>query len=163
MSSEAKEQRHAVLDLALELGLTGLACAWDELLACATEKEPGYSDFALGLLRYEREVRQQRRRERNLKRSRLGPCEGLEGYDFSLRAGVGFEWELGGGLEWGFGHRGTHGAAEWRSLMGCKKGQVVEVSGARARALSRSASGATPNGEGAAGDRAGHGARAARE
>lgn len=85
MSSEAKEQRDAVLDLALELDLTGLACAWDELLACATEKEPGYSDFALGLLRYEREVRQQRRRERNLKRSRLGPCEGLEGYDFSLR------------------------------------------------------------------------------
>lgn len=85
MSSGAKEQRDEVLDLALELDLTGLACAWDELLARATEKEPGYSAFALGLLRYERQVRQQRRRERNLKRSRLGPCEGLQGYDFTLR------------------------------------------------------------------------------
>lgn len=81
----AEERRRRLLELADALDLTSLGAHWGELLERAEEKAPSYTDFALGLLGFEHEARQKRRRERNLKRSRLGACEGVEGYDFSLR------------------------------------------------------------------------------
>lgn len=71
--------------LATELDLTALASAWTQILARAEEKEVSYTDFALGLLRFEHDARQTRKRERSLKRSQLGSALALEGYDFSCR------------------------------------------------------------------------------
>ena len=85
MSESAEARRDELLALASELSLTALAEALETLLAQAAKKDPSYTDFALALLRHEQAARQVRRRERNLKRSRLGPCEGLKGYNFSLR------------------------------------------------------------------------------
>jgi DNA replication protein DnaC len=85
MAIAEPDSRQALRALAEELDLTTLAGSLDELLARAVEKQPSLTDFALGLLRYEQEGRQQRRRTRLLKRSRLGSSEGLDGFDFSLR------------------------------------------------------------------------------
>jgi len=82
---EAESRREELLALVEELGLTTLAEGWDALVASASEAAPSYTGFALGMLRSEVEARQRRRRERGLKRSRLGVCEGLEGFDYSLR------------------------------------------------------------------------------
>ncbi len=80
---EAK--REELLALLDSLGLTTLVEHWKTLLAGANEAAPSYTDFALGLLRLEVDARQKRRRERGLKRSRLGACEGLDSFDYSLR------------------------------------------------------------------------------
>lgn len=71
--------------LAEELDLTTLAARCRELLAGATADSPSYTDFALSLLRVEANARRERQKNRALRRSRLGCCEGLDGYDFSLR------------------------------------------------------------------------------
>lgn len=84
-SSEGERRRAELVELAQELDLTALAGEWEQLLQRAEEKAPGYTDFALGLLRFERDARQRRKRERNLKRSRLGSPKSLDDYDFSVR------------------------------------------------------------------------------
>ena len=85
MSSNGEAKRAELIALADELDLTTVAAQWEPLLKCAEEKAPGYTDFALGLLRYERDARHKRKRERSLKRSRLGVPKSLDDYDFSLR------------------------------------------------------------------------------
>ncbi len=84
-ASDAEAKREALLALIEELGLTTLAQHWGTLVAQANEVAPSYTDFASGILQIESEARQKRRRQRGLKRSRLGPCEDLETFDFSLR------------------------------------------------------------------------------
>jgi DNA replication protein DnaC len=84
-SSSGEGKREELVTLADELDLTTLGAHWDSLLACAEEKAPGYTDFALGLLRFERDGRRRRKAERSLKRSRLGTPKSLDEYDFSLR------------------------------------------------------------------------------
>jgi DNA replication protein DnaC len=74
-----------LLRLALALNLTALPEALPMLLEVAEKEGLSYTDFALRMLRSEREARRTRRMRRNLKRARLGVVEGLEGFDFSLR------------------------------------------------------------------------------
>lgn len=72
--------------LAEELDLYGLRAKLGELLGAAEKAGSSYTDFALALLREEAKVREERRRDRNRKRSRLPRAiQGLEGFDFSLR------------------------------------------------------------------------------
>ncbi len=71
--------------LARKLNLTAIADNLDPLLKRAEEAAPSYTSFAYGLLQWEDQVREQRKRTRALKRSRLGTVEGIDGYDYSLR------------------------------------------------------------------------------
>ena len=64
----ANAPMRAIHELADELDLTTMAAHWDSLLACAEEKAPSYTDFAVGLLRYECDARRRRKAERSLKR-----------------------------------------------------------------------------------------------
>lgn len=77
----------AALDaLAAELGLTALQTQLPDLLKRAGDTAPSFTDFALSLLRAEVGVREERRRERNRRRSRLPmQVEGLDDFDFSIR------------------------------------------------------------------------------
>lgn len=73
-------------DLTGHLNLTALQARLADLLAWAEREGPAYSDFALVLLRTERDARQERRLRRILRRSKLPDhVEGLGTYDFSLR------------------------------------------------------------------------------
>ncbi len=72
--------------LAEALDLTALQKQLPALLERAADTEPSFTDFTLSLLRAEAAVREDRRKERNRRRSRLPKeIEGLEGFDFSLR------------------------------------------------------------------------------
>jgi DNA replication protein DnaC len=73
-------------DLSGHLSLTALQARLADLLTWAEREGPAYSDFALALLRTERDARQERRLRRILRRSKLPEhVEGLETFDFSLR------------------------------------------------------------------------------
>lgn len=74
-----------LIDLALDLDLTALAQALPELLARAERESQSFLELALALLRVESIARRNRSNERILKRSRLGPVQGLDGYNFSIR------------------------------------------------------------------------------
>jgi DNA replication protein DnaC len=72
--------------LAEDLDLFALREKLPELLVAAEKAGTSYTDFAVTILRVEAEARQNRRLDRNRKRSRLPPTiEGLESFDFSLR------------------------------------------------------------------------------
>ena len=72
-------------ELALDLDLTALAAILAELLQRSERESLSYTDFALALLRAERDTRKNRRLERSLKRSHLGSVEGLDGFNFAIR------------------------------------------------------------------------------
>jgi DNA replication protein DnaC len=74
-----------LVQLSVDLDLTGLAPLWRELLAAAEQQGWSYTNFVLNALRIEQRKRTERRLNRGLKRAHLGTVEGLEGYDFSLR------------------------------------------------------------------------------
>jgi len=74
-----------LVQLAIDLDLTALSAALPELLVKAEKDSPSFTDFALQLLQIEATARKQRRLERSLKRSHLGPVEGLDGFDFTAR------------------------------------------------------------------------------
>lgn len=74
-----------LLELAVDLDLTALAQALPEILARAEKETFSYSDLALLMLRTEAKARRERSLDRGLRRSRLGPVEGLDGFDFSVR------------------------------------------------------------------------------
>ncbi len=74
-----------LVDLAGRLDLTTLAKEWGALLGQAQDEALSYTDFAQRLLCLEFDTRATRKRARALKRSRLGICEALEGFDFSQR------------------------------------------------------------------------------
>jgi DNA replication protein DnaC len=71
--------------LAMELDLTALPDALDGLLLKAEQEGLSFSRFALELLETERQARRERKLARSLKRSRLGPVQGIDGYDFAAR------------------------------------------------------------------------------
>jgi len=72
--------------LAEELDLFALRKKLPELLAEAEKSGSSYTDFALAVLRVEAKAREDRRFDRNRKRSRLPPTiQGLQDFDFSLR------------------------------------------------------------------------------
>jgi DNA replication protein DnaC len=74
-----------LLRLARELDLTAVPAALPELLARAEREGISYSAFARDLLHVETAARHERRIARNLKRSHLGPVEGLDGFDYAAR------------------------------------------------------------------------------
>lgn len=81
----AQDPRDELRQLALDLDLTALACGFPDLLAQAEKDTLSYTDFSLLLLRSERTARMTRSLTRSLKRSRLGPIEGIDGFDFAAR------------------------------------------------------------------------------
>lgn len=74
-----------LVDLAIDLDLTALAQALPEILACAERDNLSFVAFALALLRAESIARRNRSLTRILKCSRLGPVQGLDGYNYSIR------------------------------------------------------------------------------
>lgn len=76
---------HELCELALDLDLTALAAGLSTLLEQAEREALSYTDLALAMLRTEATARRTRRLERSLKRSHLGPVEGLDGFDFAIR------------------------------------------------------------------------------
>ena len=74
-----------LVQLAIDLDLTTLAKALPALLEKAEKGSPSFTDFGLDLLRIEAQARKERRLDRGLRLSKLGPVEGLEGFDFTLR------------------------------------------------------------------------------
>ena len=68
------------------LNLTAIKDHIPELIEQAQQQSWSYSDFALQMLRYEVQIRFDRRLTRNLKRSGLPrKIEGIRGFDFSIR------------------------------------------------------------------------------
>lgn len=74
-----------LVQLAIDLDLTALSMALPELLGKAEKDSPSFTDFGLKMLQIEATARKQRHLERSLKRSHLGPVEGLDGFDFAAR------------------------------------------------------------------------------
>lgn len=74
-----------LVQLAIDLDLTGLADALPNLLLKAEKEALSFTDFALALLRAEASVRAERRLHRSLKYSKLTDVEGLDGFDFASR------------------------------------------------------------------------------
>ena len=71
--------------LAIDLDLTTLAHNLPALLERAETDSPSFTDFGLQMFHAEVNARKTRRLERSLKRSHLGPVEGLDGFDFAAR------------------------------------------------------------------------------
>ena len=81
----AANPNEELIQLATDLDLTALANTLPDLLECAENDSPSFTDFALTMFRAEIHARKTRRLERSLKRSHLGAVEGLEGFDFAAR------------------------------------------------------------------------------
>jgi DNA replication protein DnaC len=81
----APDPHHELVELARDLDLTALAENFPELLRRAQDETSSFTDFALDLLRTERDARVERLLQRILKRARLGVVEGLQGFDFAAR------------------------------------------------------------------------------
>jgi len=75
----------ALIQLATDLDLTGLAAALPAILARAVHESLSYTDFVLALLQAETAARRTRSIDRGLKRANLGTVEGLDGFDFARR------------------------------------------------------------------------------
>lgn len=81
----ARDLSAELVELATDLDLTTIAKLLPELLDRAIVASPSYTQFAHDLFVAESNARQERRLDRSLRRSRLAPIEGIEGFDFSLR------------------------------------------------------------------------------
>jgi len=81
----ASNPTEELIQLATDLDLTTLASSLPNLLECAENESPSFTDFGLTMFRAEIDARRTRRLERSLKRSRLGAMEGLDGFDFAAR------------------------------------------------------------------------------
>lgn len=71
--------------MAVDLDLTALAQAFPDILGRAERESLSFVEFALAMLRAESIARRERSLERILRRARLGPVQGLDGYDFAIR------------------------------------------------------------------------------
>ena len=71
--------------LAVDLNLTALAANLPRLLETAEKSAVAYTDFATTMFRTETAARLERKRERAIKRARLGTVEDLETFDFAAR------------------------------------------------------------------------------
>jgi DNA replication protein DnaC len=74
-----------LVQLATDLDLTALADSFADLLARAERENLSFTDFGLAMLRTEATARRERWLVRNLRRSRIGAVEGLDGFDFTAR------------------------------------------------------------------------------
>ena len=85
LEQTTKTALQQLIQLAQDLKLTVIAQRLPQFLAEAETTSPSFTDFALSLLRAEADSRIERRRNRNLKRSRLGKVQGIEDFDFAAR------------------------------------------------------------------------------
>jgi len=81
----SRDPLEAVKDLLVELNLTTLARELPGVLASAEQAAPGYSEFLRRALEVEQTARTERRIQRRIRWSRLGPCVSLDAFDFSAR------------------------------------------------------------------------------
>ena len=75
----------ALKDLLVELNLTTAARGIADLLASAENASPSYSAFLRQVLNLERAARTERRVQRRLRWSKLGPYVSLENFDYAAR------------------------------------------------------------------------------
>ncbi len=81
----AKDPTDELRQLAIDLDLTALAGALPLVLDRALREGLSFSSFVLALFETEIAARKSRSLTRSLRRSRLGPVEGLDGFDFAAR------------------------------------------------------------------------------
>ena len=74
--------------LARTLNLTAMAEGLPQFLEEAQKRALSYSDFASRLLKSEADTRIERRIERLLKQSKIGPVEDLDSFDFIARPNI---------------------------------------------------------------------------
>lgn len=77
-----------IVRIAEELDLTSLPPVLSDLLGRAQREGISYSEMVRILLATEANARRERKMVRGLKRSRLGNVEGMEGFDYSIRAQI---------------------------------------------------------------------------
>lgn len=80
-----KDPLDCLRNLLTELNLTTLARRLSDLLAQAEVGHPSYSDFLLQALEAEQAARAERRIQRRIRWSKLGPLVTLEGFDWAAR------------------------------------------------------------------------------
>lgn len=83
--SSTQDPRQELIDLLLDLDLTALASALPDILTRAEQEKISFTDFALAMFSTESKARHERSLQRNLKWSRLGAVQGLDGFDYSIR------------------------------------------------------------------------------
>jgi DNA replication protein DnaC len=81
----SKDPLEALRGLLTELNLTTLARRLSDLLAQAEAGHPSYSHFLLQALEAEQAARDERRVQRRVRWSKLGPLVTLEGFDWAAR------------------------------------------------------------------------------
>lgn len=81
----AQEDIEALRLLLVELNLTTAAREFPSILSAAEDSAPSYSGFLRQLLRIEKSARTERKMQRRLRWSKLGPPVSLDNFDFSLR------------------------------------------------------------------------------
>jgi DNA replication protein DnaC len=84
-SPAPQDPRAELVRLATDLDLTALAANLPTLLEKAQKESPSFTAFCQKLLETEAAARCERKKNRSLKRSRLGVVEGLDGFDFAAR------------------------------------------------------------------------------
>lgn len=86
LSSPQPDPLEELVGLVGNLDLTALETQLPDLVKRAEDQAPSFTDFALWLFRAEATAREDRRKSRNRRRSRLPEViEGLDGFDFSIR------------------------------------------------------------------------------
>lgn len=83
--NDSRDPLEALRDLLLGLNLTTVAKRLGELLAQAEQAKPSYSQFLLRVLEVEEAARWERKIQRRLRWSKLGPPVSLEGFDWAAR------------------------------------------------------------------------------
>jgi DNA replication protein DnaC len=81
----SKDPLESLRDLLIELNLTTLARRLSDLLAQAEAGHPSYSDFLRQAMETEQAARDERRIQRRVRWSKLGPLVTLEGFDWAAR------------------------------------------------------------------------------
>jgi DNA replication protein DnaC len=80
-----KDRLEKLQELLVELNLTTIARELSGVLAHAEQSAPGYSDFLYRVLEVEQGARIERKIQRRIRLSKLGPCVSLDDFDFSVR------------------------------------------------------------------------------
>jgi DNA replication protein DnaC len=80
-----KDRLEKLRELLVELNLTTIARELSGVLAHAEQSAPGYSDFLYRVLEVEQAARTERKIQRRIRWSKLGPYVSLDDFDFSVR------------------------------------------------------------------------------
>jgi DNA replication protein DnaC len=83
--NDSRDPLEALRELLLRLNLTTVSKRLGELLAQAESAKPSYSEFLLRVLEVEEAARWERKIQRRVRWSKLGPPVSLEGFDWAAR------------------------------------------------------------------------------